>query len=161
MLQQYDFYGGIRRPLTQPHPSKRFGRGPTMTLSAAPPPPYRHPPFVNNIRGWDDFFLNSPCLTPSDRRNFGSDILFPPKSHGQKQLILASTPEILFFCESSTYFGASSTKTLETSLVFPTRTTNLHINGNVEATQPKHHQCNDDCGERFIPPPALKESPHT
>ena len=105
--------------------------------------------------------MNSPRLTPSDRRNFGSDILVPPKSHGQKQPILASTPEILFFCESSPYFVASSRKTLETSLVFPTRTTNLHINGNVEATQPKNHQRNDDRGERVIPPPAPKEPPYT
>jgi hypothetical protein len=161
MLRRYNFYGGIRRPLTQPHPSKRFGRGPTMTLSAAPPPPNRHPPFVGNIRGWDEFFLNSPRLTPSDRHNFGSDILVPPKSHGQKQPILVSTPEILFFCKSSPYYAASNRKTLETSLVFPTTTTNLPINGNVKATQPKHHQRNDDRGERFMLPPAMKEPPHT
>ncbi len=82
MLRRYDFYGGIRRPLTQQHPSKQFGQGPTMTLSAALPPPNRHPPFVDNIRGWDEFFLNSPRFTPSDRRDFGFDIFVPPKSHG-------------------------------------------------------------------------------
>ncbi len=105
--------------------------------------------------------MNSPRLTRSDRRNFGSDFLVPPKSHGQKQPILASIPEILFFCKSSPCFVASSRNTLETSLFYATRTTNLHINGNVEATQPKHHQRNDDRGERVIPPPAPKEPPYT
>jgi hypothetical protein len=128
-----------------------------MTLSAAPPPPNRHPPFVDDIRGWDEFFLNSPRLTPSDRRNFGSDILVPPKSHGQKQPILASTPEILFFCESSPYFVASSRKTLETSLVFPTTTTNLSINNDEEETKPKDHQRNKERGKEILPPPAPKE----
>ncbi len=161
MLRRYDFYGGIRRPLTQPYPSKRFGQQATMTLSAAPSPSYRHPPFVDNIRGWDEFFLNSPCSTPSDRRNVGSDFLVPPKSHGQKQPILASTPEIFCFCKSSPCFVASSRKTLETLLFYATRTTNLHINGNVEATQPNNHQRNDDRGERVIPPPAPKEPPYT
>ncbi len=106
-------------------------------------------------------FLNSPRSTPSDRRSFCSNFLVPPKSHGQKQLLLASTPEILFFCESSPCFVASSRKTLETSLFYATRTTNLHINGNVEATQPKNHQRNDDRGERVIPPPAPKEPLYT
>jgi hypothetical protein len=160
MLQRYDFYGGIRRPLTQPYPSKQFRQCATMTLSPAPSPSYCHPPFVDNIRGWDEFFLNSPCLTPLDRRNFGSDFLVPPKSHGQKQPTLASTPEIFLFCESSPCILFSSWKTVETSLFHATRTTNFHINGN-KTTQPIYHQRNDDHGERVIPPPAPKEPPYT
>ncbi len=62
MLRRYCLYGGIHRPLTQPHPSKRFGRGPTMTLSTAPQPPNRHSPFVDDIRGWDEFFFELPSL---------------------------------------------------------------------------------------------------
>ena len=160
MLRRYCLYGGIRRPLTQPHPSEQFGRGPTMTLSAAPPPPNRHPPFVDDIRGWDEFFSNSPRLTPLDRCYFGSFILVPPKSHEQKQPSLASTPEIFLPCARSPPFLASSGETLGTSLVFPTTTTNLH-GRNVEASQPDHHQRNDARGERYIPLPATKEPPHT
>jgi hypothetical protein len=58
MLRGYDFYGGIRRLLTQPYPSKRFGQRATMTLHAAPSPSYHPPPFVDDIRGWGNFFLN-------------------------------------------------------------------------------------------------------
>ena len=100
MLQRYDFYGGIRRPPTPPYPSKQFGQCATMALSAAPTPLYRPPSFVDNIRGLDKFFLNSPRSTPSDQRNFGSDFLVPPKSHGQKQPTLASTPDIFFFARA-------------------------------------------------------------
>jgi hypothetical protein len=160
MLQRYDFYRGIRRRLTQPYPRKRFGQCATMTLSAAPSPSYRHPPFVDNIRGWDEFFLNSPRSTPSDQCNFGSDFLVPPKSHGQKQPTLAFTPEIFHFCKSSPCILASSRKTLETSLFYAKCTTNFHINGN-ETTQPIYHQRNDDRRERVIPPPAPKEPPYT
>jgi hypothetical protein len=131
-----------------------------MTLSPAPSPSYRHPPFVNDIRGWDDFFLNSPRSTPSDRRNFGSDFLVPPKFHGQKQPTLASTPKIFLFCKSSPCILASSRKTLETSLFYATHTTNFHINGN-EMTQPIYHQRKDNRGERVIPPPAPMEPPYT
>jgi hypothetical protein len=113
MLQRYDFYGGIRRPPTPLYPSKRFGQLATMALSATLTPSYCRPPFVGDIRGWDEFFLNSPCSTPSNQHNFGSDFLIPPKSHGQKQPTLASTPEIFVFCESSPCFLASSRKTLE------------------------------------------------
>ena len=143
MLQRYDFYRGIRGPPTPPYPSKRFGQCATMALSTAPTPWYCPPPFIDNIRGRDELFLNSPCLTPSDRRDFGSDFLVPPKSHGQNQPTLASTPEISFFCESSPSFLASSRKTLETSLFYPPRITNFHINGN-EATQFVPDQCNND-----------------
>ncbi len=160
MLRWYDFYGGIRRLPTLPYPSKQFRQCATMTLSAAPSPLYHHPLFVDNIRGWVDFFLNSPCSTPSNQRNFGSDFLVPPKSHGQKQPTLASTPEISFFCKSSPCLLASSRKTLETSLFYATRTTYFHINGN-ETTQPIPDQRNDDQGERDIPPPAPKEPPYT
>ena len=160
MLRRYNFYGGIRRPPTPPYPSKRFGQCATMALSAAPTPSYRRPPFVDDIRGWDDFFLNSPCSTPSDRGNFGSDFLVPSKSHGQKQPTLASTPEIFFFCKSSPCFLASSRKTLETSLFYATCTTNFHINGN-EASQFVPDQRNGDHGERDIPPPAPTEPPYT
>jgi hypothetical protein len=160
MLQQYNFYGGIRRPPTPPYPSKRFRQCATMAISAAPTPWYRPPPFINDIRGWDNFFLNSPRSTPSDRRNFGSDFLVPPKSHGQKQPTLASTPEIFFFCKNSPCLLASSRKTLETSLFYATGTTNFHINGN-EATQLIPDQRNDDRGERDIPPPAPTEPPYT
>jgi hypothetical protein len=131
-----------------------------MALSAKPSSLYRLPPFVNNTRELDDFFLNSPCSTPSDRHNFGSDFLVPPKSHGQKQPTLASTPNIFFFCESSPCLLASSRKTLETSLFYATRTTNFHINGN-EATQLVPDQRNNNHGERDIPPPAPTEPPYT
>ena len=100
MLQWYDFYGGICRLPTPPYPSKQFGQCATMALSAAPTPLYRPPSFVDNIRGLDKFFLNSPRSTPSDQRNFGSDFLVPPKSHGQKQPTLASTPDIFFFARA-------------------------------------------------------------
>jgi hypothetical protein len=160
MLRRYNFYGGICRPPTPPYPSKRFGQCATMTLSAAPSPSYRHLSFVNDIREWDDFFLNSPRSTLSDQRNFGSDVLVHPKSHGQKQPTQASTPEISFFCKSSPCLLASSRKTLETSLFYATRTTNFHINGN-EMTQPIPDQRNNDRGERYIPPPAPKEPPYT
>ena len=155
MLRWYDLYGGICRPPTLPYWSKQFRQCATMTLSAAPSPLYRHPPCIYDIRGWDDFFLNSPRSTPSDRRNFGSDFLVPPKSHGQKQSSLASTPEISFFCKSSPCLLASSRKTPETSLFHATCTTTFHINGN-EMTQPIPDQRNDDHGERDIPPPAQR-----
>ena len=119
MLRRYDFYGGIRRPPTPPYPSMRFGQYATMAISPTPTPCYRPPPFVDNIRGWDDFFLNSPRWTPSDRCDFGSDFLVPPESHRQNQPALASTPKIFFFCESLPSFLASSRETLETSLFIP------------------------------------------
>jgi len=131
-----------------------------MTLSDAPSPLYRHPPFVDDIRGWDDFFLNSPRSSPSDQRSFGSNFLVPPKSHGQKQPTLASTPEIFLFCKSSPCLLASSRNTLETSLFYATGTTNFHINGN-EETQLVPDQRNDVREERDIPPPALTEPLYT
>ena len=104
--------------------------------------------------------MNSPHSTPSDQQDFGSDFLVPPKSHGQNQPTLASTLEIFFFYKSSPSFFASSRETLETSLFYPPRTTNFHINGN-EATQFALDQRNNDRGERDIPPPASTEPPYT
>jgi len=122
-----------------------------MTLSAAPPPPNRHPPFVDDIRGWDEFFLNSPRFTPLNRRDFGFDISVPPKSHEQKQPFLAPTPEIFFSCARSPPFLASSRETLETSLVFPTTTTNLRGIRNEEETEPEDHQRCQDRREEVLP----------
>ena len=59
MLRRYNFYGGIRRPPTPPYPSKRFGPRATMILSTTRTPWYRPPSFVDDIRGWDKFYLNS------------------------------------------------------------------------------------------------------
>jgi hypothetical protein len=66
-------------------------------------------------------------------------------------------PRDPFFCESSPYFVASSRKTLETSLGFPTTTTNLSINNNVEETKPKDHQHSKERGKEILPSPAPKE----
>ena len=76
------------------------------------------------------------------------------------QPILASTPQIPFFCKSSPCLVASRRKTLETSLFYATRTTNLSINDDVppvEETQPKANQRNNEGGKGVLPPPAPKE----
>ena len=128
-----------------------------MALSAAPTPWYHPPPFVDNIRGWEDFFLNSPQSSPSDQLDFNFDFVVPPKSHGQNYPTLVSTPGIFFFCASSPSFLVSSRTTLKT-VFFPTRTTNFHIIGN-DATQPEPYQQSNHRGERKIPSPAPKEPP--
>jgi hypothetical protein len=143
---------------TPQHPSKQIRQWVTMALSAALTHWYCHPPFVDNIRGWDKFFMNSPCSFPSNGCSFDFNFLVPPKFHGQNYLTLASTPGIIFHCTSSPSFLASSRKTLKTSLFYPPCTTNFHINGK-EVTQFELNQRNNDCGERNLPPPASKERP--
>jgi hypothetical protein len=96
MLRRYTFYGGIRRSLTRFDPTKQFGPRATMALSAMPIPWYPPPPFVNDIRWWDDFFLNFPRPLASDKPNSVPDKLAPLKTHGQSHLTLGSTPKIFF-----------------------------------------------------------------
>jgi hypothetical protein len=156
MLRRYVFYGGIRRPPTPPFPSKRFGPRATMALSAAPPPWYRPPPFANNIRGWEEFYLNSPRPSPSDRLEPDLDFVLHPNSHGQNYPTLAFTPKIFSHRTGSPSLSASSRKTLKTSLFLHPRTINSPELLN-EATQSAHNQQNNHHGERRLPSPAPME----
>jgi hypothetical protein len=61
MSRRYNGYGGICRSFTGLDSSKQFKLHATMTLPAALTPWYRPPPFIDDIRWWDDFFLKFPC----------------------------------------------------------------------------------------------------
>ena len=158
MLCRYNFYGGIRRPPTPLYASKRFGPSVTMALSAASTPWYCPPPSVNNIRGWDEFFLNSPQSSPFDRLDFNLNFVVPSNSHGQNHPTLGFTPEILFHRAGLPSLLASSRKTLKTSIFYHPCTTFSHKLLN-EVTQPEPYQQSNHRKERKIPSPALKEPP--
>ena len=158
MLQRYDFYGGIRRPPTPPYPSKPLGPRATMALSVAPPPCYRPSPFVDDIRGWDEFYLNSPRPSPSNQLELNLNFDFHSNSHGQNYPILAFTPKIFSHRAGSPSLFASSRKTLKTSLFSHPRTINSPKFLN-EATQSAPYQQNNHHRERSLPSPALTEPP--
>jgi hypothetical protein len=158
MLRRYVFYGGICRPPTPPFPSKRFGPRATMALSATPPPWYHPPPFADDIRGWDEFYLNSPRPSPSNQLEPNLNFVLHPNSHGQNYPTLAFTPEIFSHRASLPSLSASSRKTLKTSLFLHPRTINSPELLN-EATQSAHNQQNNHHGERSLPSPAPTEPP--
>ena len=158
MLQRYGFYGGIRRPLASPFPSKRFGPRATMAISAMPPPWYRLPPSADDIRGWDKFYLNSPRPSRSDRLDLDLNFVAHPNTHGQNHPTLAFSPKIFSHCAGSPCFFASRRKTLKTSSVFHPHTTNIPENIN-EATQSPAFQQSNHHGERDLPKPAPTEPP--
>ena len=158
MLQRYDFYRGIRRPPTPPYPSKRFGPRATMVLSTAPTPWYRPPPFVDDIRGWDEFYVNSPHPSPSNQLELDLNFVVHPNSHGQNHPTLAFTPEIFSHRTGLPSLFASSRKTLKTSLCYHPRTINSPKLLN-EVTQFAPYQQNNHHGERSLPSPAPTEPP--
>ena len=129
-----------------------------MALSATPTPWYRPPPFVDNIRGWDKFYLNSPRPSPSARLALDLNFVVQPNSHGQNHPILAFTPEIFSHRTGSPSFFTSSRKTLKTSLFYYPRTTTSPKLLN-EATQSLLYQQNNHHRERSLPSPAPSEPP--
>jgi hypothetical protein len=60
-----------------------------------PTPWYRPPPFVNNIRGWDGIYLNSPGPSPSNQLDLDLDFVAHPNSHDPNHLTLVFSPEIV------------------------------------------------------------------
>ena len=157
MLRRYVFYGGIFRPPTPPFPSKQFGPPrATMAFSAAPPPWCCLPPFADDIRGWDEFYLNSPHPSPADRLKPDLDFVLHPNSHGQNYPTLAFTPEIFSHRAGLPSWSASSRKTLKTSLFSHPRTINSP-NFLDEPTQSAHNQQNNHHRKRSLPSPAPME----
>ncbi len=96
MFCWYTFYGGIRRTLTCFDSSKQFGPQAIMASSATPTPWYCPPPFVDNIRWWDDFFLKFSRPPPPDKPDTNPGHSFPLQNHGHVLLALGSTPNIFF-----------------------------------------------------------------
>ncbi len=129
-----------------------------MALSAVPPPWYHPPPFADDIRGWDEFYLNSPPPSPSDRLEPDLDFVRHPNSHGQNYPTLAFTPEIFSHRAGSPSLSASSRKTLKTSLFLHPHTINSPKLLN-EATQSAHNQQNNHHRERSLLSPAPMEPP--
>ena len=129
-----------------------------MALSAAPQTWYRPPPFADDIRGWDEFYLNSPRPSSSNRLKPDLDFVLHPNSHGQNYPTLAFTPEIFSHRAGSPSLSASSRKTLKTSLGPHPHTLNPPKPLD-EATQSAHNQQNNHHRERSLPSPALTEPP--
>jgi hypothetical protein len=127
MLRRYTFYGGIRRSSTHLDPSKQFGPNATMALSATPTPWYHPPPFVNDIRWWDDFFLKSPRPPPPDKLDFDLNYLVPLKTHGHSHSTLRSTPKFFFgHMHVLDVFSTSSNETLKSSPFLHQHSTFFH-----------------------------------
>jgi hypothetical protein len=130
-----------------------------MALSATPTPWYRPPPFVNNIRWWNDFFLNFPHPLVSDKLNDFPDELAPLKTHGQAHSTLGSIPKIFFGLAH--VLGISSTSSSEAlklpaSLHLHSTNFNYYCLANEDPKQTAYKQ-DKNCGERGVPPHAKEE----
>jgi hypothetical protein len=121
-----------------------------MALSAVPTPWYCPPPFVDDIRGWDEFYLNSPHPSPSDQIELDLNFIIHPNPHGQNHPTLVFTPEIFSHRAGLPSLSASSRKTLKMSLFSHPRTINSPKLLN-EATQSTHYH--------RLPSPAPTEPP--
>jgi hypothetical protein len=148
MLCWYNFYGGICRLPTRLDPSKQFGPHATMALSAVLTPWYCPPPFVNNIRWWDNFFLKFPRPPTPNKTDIDPNHLVPLKTHHPEYSTLVSTFEIFFGCAQVLgVFPASSNKTLKLSPFLHPHSTDFH---HFHLTNEDLDKQNDNCDDGSV-----------
>jgi hypothetical protein len=159
MLRWYTFYGGIRRLLTQLDPSKQFGPHATMALSATPTPWYWPPPFVDNVRWWDDLFLKFLRPPTPDKQDVDPYQLVPLKTNRPTYSTLVTISEIFFGCTHVLgVFPAPSSQTIKLSPFFHPHSIYFH-HFHLANEDPEHkaYKQNKNHREGSVLPPAPQE----
>ncbi len=115
---------GCRPALTQASASDRMPPWPCL--------PHQHlciapPLFVDNIRWWDNFFLQFLRPSTPNKLHVDPNHLAPLKTHGSDFSLLVPSSKIFFVCKGVLgIFPASNNKTLQLSLFFHPHSINFH-----------------------------------
>jgi hypothetical protein len=98
-----------------------------MALFAVPTPWYHLPPFIDNIRWWDIFFLKFSCPSTPNKPGINPNHLSLFKKHGSEYSPLVSTSKIFFGCgDVLGIFPASNNLTIQLSLFFHPHSTDFY-----------------------------------
>jgi hypothetical protein len=128
MLFQYQLHGGIRRLQPRFDQSKQFRTNTTMAASSAPTPWNHPPPSVDDVRWWDNIFLNLSCPLENEempkvhRQKYSGE-----PHHGETHAFLVPALELLFSRQDAPIFKKSpGDETLKTSSFLQQQTTHFH-----------------------------------